>query len=1407
MAISSNGTVLARLAGGLYNQTLSNSDFTSINAAIKTAADINTFANEAFARDFAGKTDAQVATTLLANLGLSSVAGLNNWVAAQLTAAGSAGKGAKIVSMLNDFAGMTADATYGAAATAFNAKATSALALSQTSGSAGGDFNASATLAAAAAQAAADAAAAAAKAAADAAAKAAADAAAAAAAEAAAAAKAAADAAAKAAADAAAAAAAEAAAAAKAAADAADAAAAKAAADAAAALPKDLTPGADSLTGTEGNNTFSGTVTTSSLTTTFTSDDSVVDSNSKDSDVLNLTIKNDVTAANSGLVRGIETVNVNADATTLGGDAALGFAADNFTGTKKYNFDIVKAATAVDTLDVSNLAGDDITVAASDDFVAVGVEGAADKALTVTAAAAGTAGAATAVTITGTPSDVTVTGAGYLSVTSSTSTGLLDVTAANNLTVSADDALLIKAKSTNGTVTISDATASVHTTVTAAGAVSIEQLDAAGKVFVTSGGTITLSGSVEIDSTQMTLSGVGTSSFAVAADALTTVSLSGNGGTATYDFSAGTEALTDVIVSGSSNVKLQINADTLDVGSANLNVTDSGSGIFTLELKAGTAAGAVDLRNGGLVDKFVVALDNNAKTLSVGSGQTVTYKAVQTATTVAVGALASAAANSVTVKLDDEVRNSSAVDLTSLTVTQAKTVTIDASVDTTAAGTAVTQTIATLLASAANSNVTINNGVNNLVLGANATTSSIGTGNLVVTGSGTLTDATTVTSLTAASLDASAMTGAVTLDSTTALVIPSITTGSGADTVVLTTVQDQTVVTGAGNDSLTLNDGTYANKAVVINLGDGTDTLNFVASSELVVGTTGTLGTISVSGVETIAFAGSGTQNIQASLLSGKTYAVKATGAGNSVGVIVAPTDTSVDLSGLVGNADVGTSVAIVSFVTDGSTATAAITIKGISAAKNTITGSDLAGDSLVGGAKADTFVYTDDGKLFSSTNVGMDTISGGASATGTYDTIKIGTTGTAVTVVALDSWANVSSVESITTVDNTAAVSITLGATAETAGISRVDISADSTSDSVTNTVNVAAYTTTAVTITGSANADAITGGAGADVITGGVGVDTITGGAGNDNIKYTTDATIIASNAFIDSVDGGDGTDIITVGNGTATFTIASTASWSRVTSVETLKSAANDGAISLTLANSAYTAGIRTVDISAAAAATSNVINVDAVTGATSGMTLIGSATGETAITGGEGNDTISGGSANDTFNSLEGNDAISLSAGGTDNVVLGEGSGYDTISGFTAGVNTVIGYDTLELDDGTTDLAGADLVTAPGIATNDVAITDAKITTFNSIFTGTSLANYTNGSGLLALLKALNGGTDVTLTASANGGVGYLVAYQASNAYVYIYGAGALDDDIAASEISLIGVVQGVAAGSLVGDNFA
>jgi hypothetical protein len=137
MAISTNGTIITRLAGALYGEYLSNASYLEVNTTAAATVAANWLSN-----DFAGKTDAELATTILTNLGLTSITGLDNYVAGQLTAAGSTGaaKGAALVSMLNSYAGMTADATYGTYATAFNTKVNAALAASQVTGATGGTF-------------------------------------------------------------------------------------------------------------------------------------------------------------------------------------------------------------------------------------------------------------------------------------------------------------------------------------------------------------------------------------------------------------------------------------------------------------------------------------------------------------------------------------------------------------------------------------------------------------------------------------------------------------------------------------------------------------------------------------------------------------------------------------------------------------------------------------------------------------------------------------------------------------------------------------------------------------------------------------------------------------------------------------------------------------------------------------------------------------------------------------------------------------------------------------------------------------------------------------------------------------------------------------------------------------------
>jgi hypothetical protein len=137
MAISTNGAIITRVTSALYGEYLSNASYTEVKDTAPASVAANFLTN-----DFAGKTDLQVATTILKNLGLSSITGLDNWLSAQMTAAGSsaAAKGAKLVSILNDYSNLTSDATYGSYATSFNAKVSAGLVKSQTTGATGGAY-------------------------------------------------------------------------------------------------------------------------------------------------------------------------------------------------------------------------------------------------------------------------------------------------------------------------------------------------------------------------------------------------------------------------------------------------------------------------------------------------------------------------------------------------------------------------------------------------------------------------------------------------------------------------------------------------------------------------------------------------------------------------------------------------------------------------------------------------------------------------------------------------------------------------------------------------------------------------------------------------------------------------------------------------------------------------------------------------------------------------------------------------------------------------------------------------------------------------------------------------------------------------------------------------------------------
>jgi hypothetical protein len=116
-------------------------------AANKTAAELDAWANAAVAAQFRNKTTTDIAKAVLANVGLSTVAGLENWVAGQLNAGGGVAKaGASLLAMLNDYSNMsTTDATYGASVVTFNQKTSNSQVLSQTAGTTTGTYAAVST--------------------------------------------------------------------------------------------------------------------------------------------------------------------------------------------------------------------------------------------------------------------------------------------------------------------------------------------------------------------------------------------------------------------------------------------------------------------------------------------------------------------------------------------------------------------------------------------------------------------------------------------------------------------------------------------------------------------------------------------------------------------------------------------------------------------------------------------------------------------------------------------------------------------------------------------------------------------------------------------------------------------------------------------------------------------------------------------------------------------------------------------------------------------------------------------------------------------------------------------------------------------------------------------------------------
>jgi Ca2+-binding RTX toxin-like protein len=430
----------------------------------------------------------------------------------------------------------------------------------------------------------------------------------------------------------------------------------------------------------------------------------------------------------------------------------------------------------------------------------------------------------------------------------------------------------------------------------------------------------------------------------------------------------------------------------------------------------------------------------------------------------------------------------------------------------------------------------------------------------------------------------------------------------------------------AGNDTITAN----ANQKYTLDGGEGNDTISSNSTAALTIE--------AGNGTNTITANGGGAHTINSG--SGKDT-ISASGGGKNVIKSGAEADTIT-----IGGAN--------DFVNAGS-------------GKDTINFA-AGNDQIFGGKDDDSLVYT------SSANLTFeDTLAGDLGA----DTLKLKSGDTAETIEDLD-FTNVSSIETLTlntTLVNAKALSVTLAAKAQAAGI-RTFTAKGSTAvtGASTLTVDASAYTA-AISLTGSSDstnfiASSLVGGKGADTLdTGTAGIaNTLKGGSGNDTF-------IISSSAVNDVLQDLSGSDVLIVkssANGVAAtvsadFVATSASANSKSITAVQLTAAAGK---KITMTNAGGTFGY-TLLADAAGSSMTGSGKADALFGAAGVDSLIGGAGNDTII-GGDGADVVlTGGTGSDTF-SYEGIVAAANKNDITD-FTVGTGGDVVQLDGALAGLS--------------------------------------------------------------------------------------------------------------------------------------
>jgi hypothetical protein len=754
----------------------------------------------------------------------------------------------------------------------------------------------------------------------------------------------------------------------------------------------------DVVTGTAATDTISAVISGTASKNTYDATDAIVDGTSDDSDVL--TVDAGADATNTPSVNGIETVKFNVTGLSSSGTGNVtDFNADLkglVIGTA-VEFDVTNASSIVTGLVVTNDNGGSRTI--SEDFTSMSFAMTADADAVLDVNAVGNSASLVGVTVTGTGDELTVDAAGYVNVTAGAVTDLISVTSVNDATITDAGAAAALIVNAGGDVSVLDANVATYASITAGGkvAVTADKLDAAISPTIVAGETV----SVDLKAaTSINVTGAKTITISddATADALLLVNATVKTEKTTIDLT-GTDVVATVVVSGDQDAVVKVDAAALDgLTGDKMTITDSlTAGNVTLDLS--TTSGNADM-SANAVDLIDVTVDNNAKTVTVVSGQAVNIAADQTDLTIA-GKAATATSNTTAITMNDGVTSAAhgatAVDLTALTLSNIATATMDVSQDKLLAGTAETHDITAITGNGAD--LTMTAGANNVALlgavnlGATSTLTVTGTGK--VTGNGS-------EAITAKTIDMSGVSGVVTLLEIESEETSSVTTGSGADVLELTdsgTEADIVIKTGAGNDQLTLTDtDTTEGHSLTIDMGDGTDTLVFVISQQILP--TGT-DTVTVTGVENLTYTFNATDaDINSTFFNNQAFSLKDAGSGAQTFTLdVNASDTAIDLSKMTVTTANASAVAADIFVVDASGAgdDGITSIKGALVTKNTITGHDLDTTTIIGGNKADTL----NGGALADTitgGEGADTIMGNAGA----DVIDLAETTAAVDHVQL---------------------------------------------------------------------------------------------------------------------------------------------------------------------------------------------------------------------------------------------------------------------------------------------------------------------------------------------------------------------------------------------------------------------